>query len=113
MLIHSVTLLGAVRILMPFLDPGSVKGMLNYGWQAAAAIYCVFGNSPGALRYIKINNGIDSLIDRAVETGDEHAIKFTDACLREYSFNPEPVYLAAALDATERLGEISKFIGKG
>jgi hypothetical protein len=112
-LIHSVTLLGAVRILMPFLDPGSVKGMLNYGWQAAAAIYCVFGNSPGAPRYMKINNGIDSLIDRAVETGDEHAIKFTDACLREYSFNPEPVYLAAALDATDRLGEISKFIGKG
>jgi hypothetical protein len=111
-LIHSVTLLGAIRILMPFLDPGSVKGILRYGWQAAAAIYCVFGNSPGALKYLKINTGIDGLIDQALETGDEHAIKFTDACLKEYAFNPEPVYLAAALDATERLGEISKFIGK-
>ncbi len=111
-LIHCVTLLGAVRTLMPFLDPRSVCRTLHYGWQAAAAIYSVFGKAPGKVNYMRINAGIDSLIDQAVATGDEHAIKFTDACLKEYFLNPEPVYLAAALDATERLGEISKFIGK-
>jgi hypothetical protein len=111
-LIHCVTLLGAVRVLVPFLDPGSVRGLVNYGWQAAAAIYSVFGKAPGSAGYIRINNSIENLIDQAVDTGDEHVIKFTDACLKEYSLNPEPVYLAAALDATERLGEISKFIGR-
>ncbi len=111
-LVHTVTLLAAVRILIPFLGPESVQEILNCGWRGAAAIYCVFGKAPGTAGYIKVDAGIGPLIDRAVETGDEHAIKFTDACLREYFLNPEPVYLAAALDATERLGEISKFIGK-
>jgi hypothetical protein len=32
----------------------------------------------------------------AVTNGDEHAIKFTEACLREYDFNPSSSYLAAA-----------------
>ncbi len=111
-LVHTVTLLGAVRMLIPFLDPESVRNILDCGWRAAAAIYCVFGKAPGSAGYIRVDEGREALIDRAVETGDEHAVKFTDACLREYSLNPEPVYLAAALDATERLGEISQFIGK-
>ena len=42
-------------------------------------------------------------IDRAVATGDEHAIKFTEACVREDALNPEPVYLMAARHATDYL----------
>ena len=38
----------------------------------------------------------DTLIDMAVANGDEHVIKFTEACLREYDRNPLPAYLAAA-----------------
>jgi len=38
----------------------------------------------------------DALIDMAVANGDEHVIKFTEACLREYNLNPSPAYLAAA-----------------
>ena len=30
---------------------------------------------------------------RAIECGDEHAIKFTEVCLREYELNPRPEYL--------------------
>ncbi len=44
------------------------------------------------------------LIALAVETGDDHAIKFTDVCLREYALNPNPVYLAAARHAIGVLG---------
>jgi hypothetical protein len=43
------------------------------------------------------------LIDRALATRDEHAIKFTEACLREHALNPKPVYLQAAWDAVGRL----------
>ncbi len=38
----------------------------------------------------------DDLVDRALATGDEHAIKFTEACLREYALNPKPLYLRQA-----------------
>ncbi len=57
-------------------------------------------NPPPAVKEIKR----DDLIDRAVASQDEHAIKFTEACLREYALNPKPVYLPAARDAVERFG---------
>jgi len=39
----------------------------------------------------------------AVTNGDEHVIKFTEACLREHELNPKPEYLAAARHAMEAL----------
>ena len=38
----------------------------------------------------------DELIERAIACGDEHAIKFTEVCLREHALNPDPAFLAAA-----------------
>ena len=46
----------------------------------------------------------DRLIDRAVATNDEHAIKFTEACLRQHGEIPDPLFLLAAEDAIDRLG---------
>jgi len=46
---------------------------------------------------------VDALIERAVATGDEHAFKFTDACLGEWRLRRNPVYLAAAEDVLGRL----------
>lgn len=103
-LVHAVTGTTALRSLLPYLSPTAARSALRYGWQLAAAIYAVYGtgstNPPPAARQIKH----DDLIDRAVVSGDEHAIKFTEACLREYALNPKPVYLLAARDAIERFG---------
>ena len=46
----------------------------------------------------------EDLIDRAVFSGDEHAIKFTEACLREYDLRPDPAFLAGPLDFSNRYG---------
>jgi hypothetical protein len=102
-LIHTVTGTTALRSLLPYLPTATKQLILHYGWQMAAALYSVFGsgsnNSLSAAKEIKR----DDLIDRAVATQDEHAIKFTEACLREYALNPKPIYLQAADEATERL----------
>ncbi len=45
----------------------------------------------------------DGLIERAIACGDEHAIKFTEVCLREHAFNPDPAFLAAAGHAIHML----------
>jgi hypothetical protein len=45
----------------------------------------------------------DELIERAIACGDEHAIKFTEVCLREHALNPDPALLAAAYHATHML----------
>ena len=100
--IHAVTGPSAIRLLLPYLPPEAAPSVLRYGWQAAAALYAAFGSSPGSAAP-EAAVDVDDLIDRAVATGDEHAIKFAEACLREHALNPQPLYLAAARDAAEKL----------
>ena len=45
----------------------------------------------------------DSLVDRALASGDEHAIKLTEAALRSFERSGEPALLLAAADACARL----------
>ncbi len=102
-LIHTVTAATALRSLLPFLSPATTQRALRYGWQVAAALYSI--SSPGSTDHVPEAKEIrdDDLIDRAVASQDEHAIKFTEACLREFKLNPRPVYLRAARDAVGRL----------
>jgi hypothetical protein len=102
-LIHAVTGTTALRSLLPHLPTEGAARLLHYGWQMAAALYSVFGT--GSTNKLTESKEIprDDLIDRAVASGDEHAIKFTEACLREHALNPGPVYLEAARDAVGRL----------
>ena len=44
-----------------------------------------------------------AVYQRHCRTGDEHAIKFVEACLREDAIRPAPAFRAAARDAIERL----------
>jgi hypothetical protein len=102
-LIHSVTGVTALRSLLPYLSPATTRKALRYGWQVAAALYAISGGgstnaAPDAKRIEH-----DDLIDRAVASREEHAIKFTEACLREHALNPNPIYLQAAQDALGRL----------
>src|SRR5208282_651012 len=99
--IHSMTGPSALRPVLPYLPPDATALALRYAWQAAAALFCTYGIRPAPEGEIEAG-GIDreELIDRAVECGDEHAIKFTEVCLREHALNPRPEYLAAARHAT-------------
>ena len=103
-LIHAVTGPSAIRLLLPHVDDGAARAMLRYAWQAAAAIYAASARTEPDRAPKAQPSARDDLIDRAVSTGDEHAFKFTEACLREHALAPRPVFLAAALDVTRRLG---------
>jgi hypothetical protein len=102
--IHAVTGPSAIRLLAPHLTPEATQTALRYGWQAGAALYAAMGETLEASVVEAPDESSDDLIDRAVATGDEHAIKFTEACLREHALNPKPVYLAAARHASGVLG---------
>ena len=45
----------------------------------------------------------DELVERAVASGDEHAIKLTEAALRSFGRCGDPALLLAAADACARL----------
>lgn len=97
-LIHSVTGTTALRSLLPYLSPPAKQKVMRYGWQLASALYSIAGTAPpNHVEPKDINR--DELIDRATGLLEEHAIKFTEACVREYALNPKPIYLQAANEA--------------
>jgi hypothetical protein len=102
--IHGVTGAVALRSLAPHLDEQTVREALRYAWQAGCGLYAAFGRQPASEHEIEPpKESRETLIDMAVANGDEHAIKFTEACLREHALNPSPVYLAAARHALAML----------
>jgi len=102
--LHGVTGPSAMRLLLPHLDGPARSAMLRYGWQGAAGVYAASGGvaeaPPGDADPA---SNLEELIDRAVATRDEHAIKFTEACLRENAVKPSPIYWKAARDVAGRL----------
>jgi hypothetical protein len=102
-LLHTVTVSAALRLLLPHLPTGLHKTALAYVWQnvaATAAAYC--DEKPPERDDWPLHE--ESLItEQSIATDDPHAFKFTEACIREYRLNPQPVYLAAAEDWALRL----------
>jgi Questin oxidase-like len=102
--IHSVTGSRAVRNLSPYIDDATARAAARYAWQASAGLYAAFGTQlPSHKQPAAPKLSVEELIDRAIANADEHAIKFTEACIHEYALNPKPVYLAAASHAIEIL----------
>jgi len=104
-LLHAVTAPVASRSVLPLLPDEVARPTYDALWQVDAALYVVYagGAAPEPLPAAPPPPA-DVLIDRAVATGDEHAIKLTEACLRLNAEAPEPVFLHASARATELLG---------
>ena len=99
---HAVTGPGAARLLLPYADESGTRALMRYAWQAAA-LYVAMGERPNQPPREADPVDAGTLVDRAVTNGDEHAIKLTEACLREDAIQPRPVYRVAAQDAMTRL----------
>ncbi len=106
--VHAVTAPSALRMLAPYLSEGDARQAARWAWQACAALYSWYSVVPPLdTSTVSVpSEGREELIDRAVAAGGAHSIKFTEACLREYALNPNPVYLAAARDVSERVGPV-------
>jgi|WetSurMetagenome_2_1015567.scaffolds.fasta_scaffold08873_5 hypothetical protein len=105
--IHGVTGPGAVYLMAACLLPDISRVALRYAWQASAAMYASIGHGIDNAVYDAADGSIEDLILQAVETGDEHAIKFTEVCLRAYRIDPRPIFLVAAGHAVERLKKVT------
>jgi hypothetical protein len=101
--IHFVTGPSAVRLLLPHVSERTARQLLAYAWQAGVALYCVYATTPAGRPAPSALRSRDELIDRAVATQDEHAVKFVEACLREEAARPEPVFRAAAANALDQI----------
>jgi hypothetical protein len=104
-LIHTVTAPLALEMVLPWLAEEDREAALAYAWQAVAAIHVAYAidrhapdEASGALPTT------DELVEAAAVSGDEHALKLTEAVLRCHARTDESDLLRAAADASARLG---------
>lgn len=100
---HAVTAPSALRLLAPYLDEECVVRATRFAWQAAAGLYVVYGDPRGALPAAPASAGREATIARAIENGGAHAIKLTEASLREHASAPDPIWAQVAGDAAESM----------
>jgi hypothetical protein len=94
--IHSVTSPAALGNIAPQVSDRTVRAALRYAWQAGCGLYACFGGDTAAAEEIEpCREDEDEVVDRAIAHGDEHVIKFTEACLHRHALGPSPVYFAA------------------
>jgi len=104
--LHAVTAPAAARSVLELLPAEQARPSYDALWQVAAALYSAYavGAVPEPLPDSE-PPAPDDLTDRAVATGDVHAVKLTEACLRLHSESPDPLLLHAAARASELLGQ--------
>jgi len=104
--IHTVTAPASLRTLAPYFAEEDARGALRYAWQACAAVYAAYARMPAAPLPGDIAPATfdrADLVEQAVAARDEHAIKFTEACLREYAESADAAFIEAARDVVRRL----------
>lgn len=100
---HAVTAPAAIRLVLPLLDEEQQRVSVQAAWQVVGALvaaYAVPRQDTESLSTPRSDEATRRLIDRlpqaAVEHGDEHVIKLTEAALREYAVSADPTLLVAA-----------------
>jgi hypothetical protein len=102
-LLHAVTSPLACELVLPWLAQEDRDAALGYVWQAAAALHVAYDIDRAAPLPTGAAPSADELVERALASGDEHAIKLTEAALRSAERSGEPALLFAATDASARL----------
>lgn len=101
--LHAVTGPCALRRMAPCLSPATLRAALPHAWQTAMAIYAIYARRDDPPVDPAPRLSPVELVGRALDSGDEHAIKFTEALLAEHALAPDPAYLAAAEHAVAHL----------
>jgi hypothetical protein len=105
--VHCLTAPSCLRLFAHHLEPETARLALGYALQAALALHAVSASSepapPLPPEVERVAEDDAELRYRAACSLEEHAIKFTEACLRENRASPDPVFLLAAADASIHL----------
>jgi hypothetical protein len=102
-LLHAVTSPLACELVLPWLADEDRDAALGYVWQAAAALHVAYDIDRSTATPDDAPPSAETLVDGALASGDEHAIKLTEAALRSFGRRGDAVVLLAAADACGRL----------
>jgi hypothetical protein len=101
--VHAVTGPAALRKLAPNVQPATARDAFPFAWQTAAAVYAAYARADHPPNPATSKLAPTELVGRAVDNGNDHAIKFTEALVAEHALAADNAYLAAAEDAVARL----------
>jgi hypothetical protein len=94
--IHGVTSIAALGNIAPHIGEKTARAAIRYAWQSGCGLYACFGGGTAMAETVApCGKSADELADLAVRHGDEHVVKFTEACLRRHALGPSPAYFAA------------------
>jgi hypothetical protein len=102
LLVHTATAPNAVLHALPALPADLWAPSLTAAWAASAAIFAAYAPPEGAAPTPRPGlpagpGAVAEVLDRAVDHGDEHVIKFTDTAAEVYTRTGQIDALAAAL----------------
>lgn len=105
--VHCLTAPSCLRLFAHHLPPEPARRALGYALQSALALHAISArDEPSAgpdLETERLAGDVPEMRYRAACSLEVHAIKFTEACLRENEIQPDPVFLLAAADAAIHL----------
>ena len=97
---HAVTAPAAVRLVLPVLPADLQRASVGASWMVVGGIVAAFASPRLAQEVSRIEADADVLLDRlsprAIEHGDEHVIKLTEASQREFARSGDATLLVAA-----------------
>jgi hypothetical protein len=94
--IHAVTSPAALGNITFHISDRTAHAAVRYAWLSGCALYACFGGETAVVEDIgPLTADAEELVERAIAHGDEHVIKFTEACLHRHRLDPSPIYLAA------------------
>ncbi len=95
--VHAVTSPAALGNIVPHVREATARNALRYAWQTGCGLYACYGSGTAfAEPVVRCDKDQQQLTEQAIANGDEHVIKFTEACLSRHAVAPSPAYLAAA-----------------
>lgn len=103
-LVHAMTGPSIVRLLFPFVSAEVRAVLARHAYQTAAALVSSHADPAAKVSRPSASDTVPAaavLAERAVASGDEHAIKFTESCLREHRVRSDVAYLSAASRALD------------
>ena len=97
-LVHTTTAPAAMRTMLRYLPERLHAPSFVAAWHACAALISSFAQPLAEETALAFDGEVAvltpaELTAHAVEHGEMHAIKLTEACLREYAIRPDPRYL--------------------
>ena len=93
---HGITGTAACLHLNPLLSEDEQRNLAAYAFQAIVALHAVYADQPVGVPTLAGVPSETASRDEAIEHGDDHAIKLTEACLVFYRLTNDPVFLSAA-----------------